>query len=888
MSKTVTIIRRPFDLGEPGAVEKIKDVVSVREAIRSAFPSWPASARIYDGAIAQARDVTPAVPADVDHLECLDNDEVFVVVYPGDPITIILAVVAVAAIAATFLLLPTIPSFGNEQANSANNQLTDRQNRARPNGRIPDIYGTVRSTPDLIATPYTIFESNREIEVAYMCIGRGEFSISSVRDDSTLVSSIPGSSVEIYGPGTSPNSGTPQMTIGAAIGRPVRTVKRITSVNGQVLEPLIWTGPFDVDLRGMTRVQCNIVAVRGMFKRNKNQISTSVAVTIEVTPLDNAGIPSGAALTASGTVVGSATDQDLKGITISLDLAAPVNRARIRVRRTTPEDNDYEGTVVDEVKWRDCYGMAPVDADDFGDVTTVMAETVATAAALAIKDRKLNMLVTRKLPSRDGTGPDDHDFTTSLSATRNAADILCAMALDPYIGRLTGGNPPRLGGSGEIDVPQIYAEIDAVQAYFGIDEAGEFNYTFDDATLSFQEMAQVVGTVAFSQVYRRGSLLRIFFERPQDDSVLLFNHRNKVPGSETRSFSFGSVENHDGVEMRYTDPADDVVVTLYVPQGDATASNPFKMEGKGVRGFEHAYLHAWRQWNRLRYRFLTEAFEGLQEADMLVRFNRILSVDTTRSQVMDGDVIDQTGLELTLSQAVDLDPLETYTCFLQLSSGVVEAISVSQGSDEYRVLLAGPPSEPLVIGEGVAYRTGFVIVRDGDDAQIATPMIVTEKRPNNDFTVGVTAINYDPRYYENDLDFFPADSGDPADPSDPGVVDGDPDPGVSVSISPPGTSTSSFAPSVTATFTATASGGVPSSYSWALASGNGQVVSTSGASATLRAFDPDPSDGPSTAEFFCDMVIGGATYRAFCTMTHDYLGDTTYPPPIWDGNINIQ
>lgn len=886
MTKTITIVHRPFDLAHPEAVERIEGVTSIREALREAFPRWPSTARIYDGAIAQARDVTPRVPPDVDHLEHLNNEDVFVVVYPGGPVAIIFAVLAVAAVVATFLFFPTIPSLDNQQARSANNQLTDRQNRARPNGRIPDIYGTVRSTPDLIATPYTVFESNQEVEIAYMCIGRGSFDISDVRDDSTLVSSIPGAAVEVYGPGTSPNGGSPQLTIGSAIGRPVQTAKRITSVNGQVLEPLTWVGPFDIDLRNMNRIQCNIVAVRGMFKDDGDQTSTSVSVQVEVTPLDSAGIPAGAPITVSGTVVGSATDQDLKGITINVNLGTEYQRARVRVRRTTPLNTSFEGTVVDEVKWRDCYGMAPVTQTDFGDVTTVMAETYATAGALAVKDRKLNMLVTRKLPSRSGTGPNDHGFTTTLTATRNAADILCAMALDPVVGRLTGGNPPRLGGTGEVDVPQIYSEVAAIQAYFGLTEAGQFSYTFDEENLSFQEMAQIVGNAVFSQVYRRGSLLRLFFERPQTDSVLLFNHRNKVPNSETRSFSFGSVENHDGVEMRYTDPSDNAVVTLYVPQGDDTALNPFKLEGKGVRGFEHAYLHAWRQWNKLQYRFLTEVFEGLQEADLLVRFNRILSVDTTRSSVMDGDVLEQDGLELRLSQAAVLDPGETYTCFLQLSTGTVEAISVTQGSDEYRVLLEEAPSEPLVVNEGAAYRTGYVIVRDGDDAQIATPMIVTEKKPNDNFTVGVTAVNYDARYYANDLDFIAGDGGDTTDPSDPEVVDGTPDPGVSVSISPPATATSSSAPSVTRTFTASATGGTPSSYTWGVSSGPGAVVTQGAAAADLRAYDTDGIGA--LAEFFCDMVIAGVTYRAFCTMYHQYTGDTIYPPGVRDPLVNPQ
>ena len=71
---------------------------------------------------------------------------------------------------------------------------------------------------------------------------------------------------------------------------------------------------------------------------------------------------------------------------------------RVRVKRTTNSDTNFEGTVVDEVKWRDLYAMSPVTQQHFGDVTTVQSVTYATDGALAVKSRKLNMEVTRKLP----------------------------------------------------------------------------------------------------------------------------------------------------------------------------------------------------------------------------------------------------------------------------------------------------------------------------------------------------------------------------------------------------------------------------------------------------------------------------------------------------------
>jgi hypothetical protein len=871
--KTVTIIDDAFN---PAQARHFTGVVSVRQTIMDAFPAWPANARIYDGAVALVRDVTPCTACEVAALEELDNDHVIVVVYPDGPVALIIAAVAIVALSvALVLLIPTVPTLSNRQFDGNSGQLTERKNAPRPNGRIPDIYGQLRVAPDLIAVPYTVFIANQEIEVAYMCIGRGEFEISDVRDDATLVSTIEGASVEIYGPGTSPNSGAPVQTIGSAIGRDVLTAKRITSVNGQVLEPGEWVGPFSIQLRGLDRVYVNVVAVQGMFKDNgEDQFSTTVSFELEVTPLDDSGFASGAPVTITGTVTGSATNRDIKGVTTTANVTAPSGRVSVRVRRTTPKDTAFEGTVVDEIKWRDLYGMAPVDKDDFGDITTVMAQTYATAGALALKERKLNMLVTRKLPSRD-TGTGDYAFTTALTATKSAADILCAMALDPVIGRLPGGELVSDGGAGQVDVPQIYDEVAAVVTYFGIEDAGEFAYAFTRSDTSFQEMAQAVANAAFCQVYRRGSILRLRLEKPQPDSRLLLNHRNKVPRTETRTYTFGTAAGYDGVALTYIDPSDDAPVTLYVPQGDDTAANALEVDGIGMRSFEQAYLHAWRNWNRLKYRYITEQFGALQEADMLVRMDRFLSVDTTRADVLDGEVLAQDGLVLTLSQAAVLDPAETYTCFLQLSTGVVEAIAVTPGADPYHVVLAEAPTNPLTVSDDAAYRTGYLIVQDGDGKQVGTPMLLFEKDPAENFTVGVKAINYDVRYYANDLDFLSEGAGPGTDPDEPEVVDGEPDPAVTVSITPPYRNTQSNGTSSTGLFTVNVTGGAPSAYFWGVQTGDGVVFAGQGTNAAqLRVFDFEGFGG--FAQFYCDVVIAGVTYRAFCTSQHTYLGDTVY------------
>jgi hypothetical protein len=217
------------------------------------FRTWPGGARIYDmdgvgldsllragelltGNGLAARDVTPRDEAGVDRLGTL-NGPLVVAVAPADPITAIIAVVAViVAVVATLLLMPKMPTVNNSQP-SANNTLAGRSNTARPGSRIEDIFGTVRSIPSLLQVPYRTFLNNLELEIAYMCVGRGSYDLADVRDGDTALSAIAGAAAHFYGPDTSPNFGDTQLSIGTPIDDPVLSVSKVEAVNGQILRP---------------------------------------------------------------------------------------------------------------------------------------------------------------------------------------------------------------------------------------------------------------------------------------------------------------------------------------------------------------------------------------------------------------------------------------------------------------------------------------------------------------------------------------------------------------------------------------------------------------------------------------------------------------------------
>ncbi|MBK6382007.1 MAG: hypothetical protein IPF69_00835 [Chitinophagaceae bacterium] len=131
---------------------------------------------------------------------------------------------------------PDVPSNINRTQQSSNNSLAGRTNEARVLQRIEDIFGLVRAYPSLIQPVYSKYINNKQYEYSYMCIGRGWYDVADVRDGETLLSDIDGTSAEFFNPFTSPNSGSPFLSIGSAISEPILLVKRSNNVTGEVLK----------------------------------------------------------------------------------------------------------------------------------------------------------------------------------------------------------------------------------------------------------------------------------------------------------------------------------------------------------------------------------------------------------------------------------------------------------------------------------------------------------------------------------------------------------------------------------------------------------------------------------------------------------------------------
>ena len=856
-----------------------------------------------------------------DHKLLSGNSGAFTVLEtPADPVSLInagLYFFGKAVVDLITLDVPSPSSAQNSSLGSANNQLSGRANKARILQRVEDIYGEVRSIPTLLMTTYTKYKSNIAFEYSYMCVGRGYYDISDVRDGDTPAASIGGTDVNFYEPFTSPNSGdSPSLVIGDVVSEKVLLARRSNEVDGITLkapnevnlsnpdnytytpgvkdtitqvgtakpsfdsvaeigddiiismapvtvslsssfvavisansffsssigafngaiigasvvvsgflesanngiftvvsvsgdgktlviventlvaevegeavqfdQSVDYSGTYEVDsaiekvitlttstftstisnnsssvtLIGKTewtdwsvldrtdrnQIFVNIVARQGIYKDDGGgKTNTQVDYEIQVEELDSSLVPTGNITTYPSSISGSTGDERANTEEITTSYTGP---ARVRARRSSDFDFGFGGAIVDEIKFDDLYGVSPISNLDFGDVTTVYSVTRATSRATALKERQLNALVTRKIPTYNGSvfsgliDDSGKHVSGTIHPTKRFVDIVAAISLDPFVGGVSLTN--------DVDITQIYNQYLSISAWSS--EYADFSYTFDSDNTSYEESIRIIADACFCQAYRQNSKIRFNFEREQTDSVALFTHRNKKPNSETITRSFSSDSDYDGIELTYTDPDTEKQETIKIPDD---ANKYKKIEPPGIREFSTAWVRASRELNKLLFSRIAIQTSTTTDARLLLPYSRVDIVDNTRIKSFDGEVIAQDGNLLTLSKEVQFTGGETHSIVLMKRGGGLESVVCTIGTFTNEVILTSLPVEPIVTNHGQdGIRTIYSFSADTNRSSQA--YLVQEISSTEKSYVTVRAINYSDKYYQDDSATIPA------------------------------------------------------------------------------------------------------------------------------------
>lgn len=139
--------------------------------------------------------------SELDHIQIFDQPKGVV----GDILSPIFKVVGQVF---SFLMpKPAIANNGGNSVDSPNNSLTGQTNTARVYKAKPDIYGQVRSFPDLIQgsvfeyVSQTATDGGLKYVTEWMCIGIGSYDFDSVRYSESSLGSLAGAEYQVYQPG---------------------------------------------------------------------------------------------------------------------------------------------------------------------------------------------------------------------------------------------------------------------------------------------------------------------------------------------------------------------------------------------------------------------------------------------------------------------------------------------------------------------------------------------------------------------------------------------------------------------------------------------------------------------------------------------------------------
>ena len=856
---TVKFIKDPLSPEESFTIEG--DLLDV---LTDQYSEFPRHARIYDKSVSQLTDITPVrklgedgdlivTEEEIDRLKAFKG-EAIVVEYPAEPINLILFAVSFLA---TVLLSPKPPEIQrnttrllNADGGSSTNQLSGRANRARPFARIPDIYGRLRVTPDLIGLPLKTFIGGNEEETSIFCIGRGEFDIMDVKEGESPLLNLPDASVSIFKSGQNLHIvPEPQLIIGSRYA-PFNIVRQLNVINGQRLQApnnrnrhyaavintfssgpagspvgnvvigitpsgggtwsvgdsiyvdipwsrgpaygtlvgkfmiiainsedrnlvtintaygesgfnsgfgtviiseadtnIDWIGPFDFEASPDGRRQglsVNVVAPRGLFfDGNRQDTDMSVTVRLEYWLYNEDGTRyvdflGNTRFSTSAIMTGIGGDTNRVGATLRADPVLPL-RGQFRIARTTLAQYSTSFKENAELIVDSAYLLSEYTRnDDFGDVTWGIVTITSNPDSVITRDRKLNMLVTRKVKPvlRGGA------LGSAIVPSARAIDAIVAMTEDPKIGRRDLSH---------VNVSNLWDISTEIIEYFGNLKMLEFSAVFDDSNQSYEDMIQIVAQTLLCTPYRRGGVLNLLFQKLNRPARLLFNHRNKEPGSETRTVQWDAAGDRDGVELTYTNPVNDLLATYSVPSTGIL--NPQRVDGLGIRTVEQARVHAHRIRNRQLYEDTIVEFNATEEASLLIGNDVIICADNTRPETQDGEVLAVDGLTLTTSQNHELGNSGIYSMFLQGVDGTVESIPVISGLNPNQVILSSAPKNPLVTDVDKFARTTYQIVKN-DDAKL-NRFILTERGSSNNGLYTIQCVNDAPEYYANDQDVRP-------------------------------------------------------------------------------------------------------------------------------------
>lgn len=663
-----------------------------------------------------------------DKYEIKQSDVVNFVVLPGlQALVYVFYALLVISVVYSVYMLATMPKPqqpGQLPEADPTYDLKGQTNQLKLGVPIEVPYGQCRLWPTYAARPYNVYASNEQFQFSLYCLGQGSFDISEVRIEDTPIANFEDITYEIYAPGQQVTLFPDNVVTSVEVGGIELFGPNEAEFDGA-------SGPYNANPTATlcNRLEVDVSFPLGLYLANDDGSLGNITVTalFEYRQIDNAGNPVGGWLTLSNFTKTLKTNTPQR-FTVGLDVA----QGRYQVRGVRTNNKNTSSKAANILQWATLRAFLP-STKDYGNVTLL---ALKARASNNLNDRaaaRLNVYATRKLRTRVAGA------WTAEVATRSLVWAFCDVYQSTYGGRLADTF---------LDLATLEA-LDAEYAAAGI----YFDFVFDQR-ITVWDAAKTIARVGRAVPMLNGSRVTMIREQPKTLPTAIFNQDNIVENSFTWEIKLPGIDENDGVEIEYTDPATWKSETIKCLVGDDEGENceQIKLPGctsRTVAYREGMYIRSTRKLIRENIKFRTGLEGHIPSYGDLIGVSHDLPRWNTG-----GLVVAKDGLTLTLSEPVEFAPSGTHVIGLRTKSGAVSGPhAVTAGVDDFHVVLTAPITDSDFYFDNVNEPPLFLFGLSTDWAKLC---VVVGLEPADDDTVEVKSVAYTPDVFAFDAATAPA------------------------------------------------------------------------------------------------------------------------------------
>lgn len=477
-----------------------------------------------------------------------------------------------------------------------------------------------------------------------------------------------------------------------------------------------WMGPFECCPDGeiTSLVEMNFVFPSGLAHINKKGHIKSTSVTLAIQYRQTGGDWVEVLKTYSqGTV-------DEVGFTESFSLPNQ-SQYEFRVRRTTTPAG---GSDRDSVQWQAMRAKLSNRPNRYADVTT-MAVTVRTGNRLAAQsDRRINVVATRLYdgyPSRSISGALNHLLSTT---------------------------------DAQIDI----AAINALEANYWTPRKETFDYSADSDSTSMLDILQKIATAGMGYFHLSDGLATVGREGIKNWSGVITPQ--ETTEELTTAFKVSSSDDFDGVDVTYTNSTTWAEETVQCRTSDNPTPNKvesYKLDG--VVTADRAYRIGMRRLMKYIYQRCTYSTSTELDALCYRYGDRVVMADdipgsNTISCLVVGMQYTDSLVTIETSERLDWTFANPRVLF-RLQDGSATGLLTPTRVDDFTFTVPNSTelSPELWEMDSGSIEPPRVMFCSSESAGYDT--LISEISPDADGTCQVTALSYDPKFYQHDDDTYP-------------------------------------------------------------------------------------------------------------------------------------